>query len=72
MGGEDLWHRQESGKKRQTGLLHSQSTRQGSLSDRSHRIRFLYLSKHTSWLNQIEIVFGVVSRKVIREVASPR
>jgi hypothetical protein len=24
------------------------------------------LPKHTSWLNQIEIVFGVISRKVIR------
>ena len=26
----------------------------------------MYLPKHTSWLNQIEIVFGVVMRKVIR------
>jgi len=26
----------------------------------------VYLPKHTSWLNQIEIVFGVVMRKVIR------
>jgi len=36
------------------------------LSDRGHRIRFVYLPKHTSWLNQIEIVFGVIARKVIR------
>ena len=26
----------------------------------------MYLPKHTSWLNQIEIVFGVIARKVIR------
>jgi len=26
----------------------------------------VYLPKHTSWLNQIEIVFGVIARKVIR------
>ena len=26
----------------------------------------MYLPKHTSWLNQIEIVFGVIMRKVIR------
>jgi hypothetical protein len=26
----------------------------------------VYLPKHTSWLNQIEIVFGVIMRKVIR------
>ncbi len=36
------------------------------MSDRGHRIRFVYLPKHTSWLNQIEIVFGVIARKVIR------
>jgi hypothetical protein len=29
-------------------------------------VRFVYLPKHTSWLNQIEIVFGVIMRKVIR------
>ena len=32
----------------------------------SHRIRFVYLPKHTSWLNQIEVIFGVIMRKVIR------
>lgn len=32
----------------------------------SHRIRFVYLPKHSSWLNQIETVFGVINRKVIR------
>jgi hypothetical protein len=26
----------------------------------------VYLPKHTSWLNQIEVVFGVIMRKVIR------
>jgi transposase len=57
---------QELGKKSKTGILHSQATRQEFLSDRSHSIRFLYLPKHTSWLNQIEIVFGVITRKVIR------
>ncbi len=56
----------ELGKKGKRGILHSQATRQEFLADRSHRIRFLYLPKHTSWLNQIEIVFGVIARKVIR------
>ena len=32
----------------------------------SHRIRFVYTPKHSSWLNQIEVVFGVIMRKVIR------
>ena len=26
----------------------------------------MYLPKHTSWLNQIEIVFGIVGRRVVR------
>ena len=26
----------------------------------------MYTPKHTSWLNQIEIVFGMIMRKVVR------
>lgn len=44
-------------------------TRRAFLSDRSHRIRFVYLPKHSSWLNQIEIVFGIINRKCIRGVS---
>ncbi len=54
------------GKKGVCGILKSQESRQAFLSDRSHRVRFVYLPKHSSWLNQIEIVFGIVSRRVIR------
>ena len=41
-------------------------TRQEYLSDLTHRIRFVYTPKHSSWMNQVEIVFGIVMRKVIR------
>jgi transposase len=54
------------GKKGVRGVLQSQKSRQDFLSDLNHRIRFVYLPKHTSWLNQIEVIFGVVMRKVIR------
>jgi transposase len=57
---------EELGKKGVRGVLKSMKSRQAFLSDLSHRIRFVYLPKHTSWLNQIEIIFGVVMRKVVR------
>jgi transposase len=58
--------KEDLGKKGVRGVLKSQKSRQEFLSALSHRIRFVYLPKHTSWLNQIEVIFGVVMRKVIR------
>lgn len=54
------------GQKGRFGIVESMASRQAFLSDRSHRIRFVYLPKHSSWLNQIEIVFGIVTRRVVR------
>jgi transposase len=54
------------GRKGARGVLKSVASRQAFLSQLSHRIRFVYLPKHSSWLNQIETVFGVIMRKVIR------
>ena len=42
------------------------TTRKAFLSDLQHRIRFVYLPKHSSWLNQIEIIFGIIHRKLLR------
>jgi len=54
------------GKKGRSGILKDQASRREFLSDRNHRIYFVYVPKHSSWLNQIEPVFGIVNRKVIR------
>ena len=42
------------------------ATRKAFLSDLQHRIRFVYLPKHSSWLNQIEVIFGIIHRKLLR------
>jgi hypothetical protein len=42
------------------------ATRKEFLSDAAHRIRFVYLPKHSSWLNQIETVLGIIHRKLLR------
>ena len=54
------------GKKGVRGVLRSVASRQVFLSEPSHRVRFVYTPKHSSWLNQIEVVFGVIMRKVVR------
>jgi transposase len=59
------------GKKGARGVLRSLASRQAFLSDRGHRIRFVYTPKPSSWLNQIEVVFGVIMRKVIRRGSFP-
>ena len=54
------------GKKGKSGALKSVETRKAFLTDSGHRVRFVYVPKHTSWLNQIEIWFSILVRRVIR------
>jgi hypothetical protein len=42
------------------------ASRKEFLAEAAHRIRFVYLPKHSSWLNQIEIIFGIIHRKLLR------
>lgn len=54
------------GVKGQSGVLRSMVSRQVFLRETTHRVYFVYTPKHCSWLNQIEIWFGVLSRKLLR------
>jgi putative transposase len=41
-------------------------TRAQFLSDPTHQIRFVYTPKHCSWLNQIEMWFSILTRRLLR------
>jgi hypothetical protein len=58
--------KEELGVKGEYGILHNMTSRAAFLKDESHHIRFVYTPKHCSWLNQVEMWFGMLSRRLLK------
>ena len=61
--------KEDLGRKGVSGILANMPSRAVFLQDATHRIRFVYTPKHTSWLNQVEIWFSILERRLLKRAS---
>lgn len=64
---EQIGDKQDLGIKGKKGILKSMESRAKYLSDTSHRICIYYTPIHCSWMNQIEIWFNIINKRLLRK-----